>query len=778
LMTTATCGVIHLRESDREMRASPNACAGRRFRTRTLAAVFLIGLAGIAASYASGQDRAAQVTQANYDLASRFTATGLRSMFRDTTVRPVWIDKGDRFWYPLRAGTVIKFFMVDVEKRSKDEVVVDLEPAGSSLVEFTLEGRDYQLDTVTRQVTRLDPKRDLYQVWETPSPDRKLAAYARDHNLVIRNMEMPGEERQVTQDGERFYSFAEPSDYFFTNEARRTDNSARTAEVFWAPDSRKLVATRLDARHYRDVVVTNSLAGPAPETTVFKQRFPGDDPPRQEVWVYDAGTESLMEVAADKWSPSVYEDIVWSKDSRSLYMVRKSPDHLEGELLRVDSATGEIEVLITENIGALVLTEPVLELARDEGLLWWSRRDGYGHYYLCDTDGNVTRQVTSGELNVARVLGVAGEERRLFFMANGGEKRRNPYYEHFYSVGLDGRNMRLLTYEDAHHEAYLSPSHEYFVDNYSRVDEPPMAVLRDTDGDLIMELEAADISRLTEAGWEAPGVMKVKAADGETDLWGVVWKPYDFDPDRSYPIVSFVYPGPQDELVPLTFQGALDNNAHLAQYGFIVVHFGNRGGSYKRPLEYSEYYRGNLRDYPVEDNRAAIEQLGRRYAWIDMDRVGIWGGSSGAYAAVTGMLTYPDFYKVCVARSGPHDPGIYHAWWNDRFQGVSGGASEDGSIRWLTDRARSNLELAGSLKGRLLLIHSEMDRNVHPAHSARMARALMAANKRFDYFVVPGAGHGWGSNWAYVQRMMWTYFVHNLMGDTRWDVDIFEDFED
>jgi dipeptidyl aminopeptidase/acylaminoacyl peptidase len=457
-------------------------------------------------------------------------------------------------------------------------------------------------------------------------------------------------------------------------------------------------------------------------------------------------------------------------------MVRKSPDHLEGQLLEVDAATGKVRVILTESIGALVLTRPVLDLPEGEGLLWWSRRDGHGHYYLCDADGAVKNQVTSGEFNVAEALGVSARERLLFFMANGAEKRRNPYYEHLYSIRLDGGPPRLLTHEDSHHKVYLAPSYECFVDNLSRVDEAPKALLRAADGSLLMELETTDISPLVDAGWKPPEAMKVKAADGETDLWGVMWKPYDFDPDRRYPIITFVYPGPQDELVPLTFQGALDNNAHLAQYGFIVVQFGNRGGSYKRSLDYSEYYRGNLRDYPVADNRAVVEELGRRQAWVDMDRVGIWGGSSGAYAAVTGMLTYPDFYKVCVARSGPHDPGVYHAWWSDQFEGMSRVDQGDSLIGWMTDPARSNLELAGNLEGRLLLIHSEMDQNVHPAHSARMAQALMAANKRFDYFVVPGAGHGWGPNWTYVQRMIWKYFIHNLMGDIRWDVDMFENF--
>jgi dipeptidyl-peptidase-4 len=719
-----------------------------------------------------------RVTRANYELAGRFTANGMRSMVADATVRPVWIDQGRRFWYPLRVGTVIKFFMVDVEDKSKSEIVVDLNAVGPNLVEFSIEGRDYHLDTVSGEVTQLDPQRGLYRDFETPSPDRKHAAYSKDHNLVVRSLDSGSGEIQVTRDGERYYSFAEPSDYFFTDEHLRTDDSARAAEVFWAPDSKKLVATRLDVRHLRDFWVTNSLATPIPALTTFKQRFPGDRPPAQEVWIYSLAGDSLLQIRADKWSPSIYEDIVWSRDSRHLYMVRKSPDQLEADLLEVDAATGRFRVLLTESFGGLVLTEPVVELGEGEGFLWWSRKDGYGHYYHYDPDGNPGEQVTSGAFNVADLVGIDRSEGVLYLSANGRERRRNPYYEHFYSVKLSSGELRLLTHEDAHHQVYLAPGNAHFVDNYSRVDQAHKAVLRAIDGAFLMEVEATDISRLVDAGWRAPEVIRVKAADGRTDLWGVIWKPYDFDPDRRYPIISFVYPGPQDELVPLTFLEALCNNAHLAQYGFIVVHAGNRGGSYKRSLEYSEYYRGNLRDYPLADNKAVIEALAAQHDWIDGERVGIWGGSSGAYAALAGMLTYPDFYRVCVARSGPHDPAIYHAWWSDQFQGMTRSRSASGAVEWLTDVAEGNLELARNLKGHLLLIHSEMDTNVHPAHSARMARALMGANKRFDYLVVPGAGHGWGQNWAYVQRVIWTYFVCHLMGDTRWDVDVFEDFQD
>jgi dipeptidyl-peptidase-4 len=718
------------------------------------------------------------VTRANYELAGRFTANNLLSMVTDITVRPVWLDGGSRFWYAIREGTAYRFFIVDAEEKTRSEVSVDLEIVGPTLVEFNIAGRTYRFDTVTREITRIYPDRPPYEVWETPSPDGNVFAFASHNDLAIRAADGGGAGRRLTQDGEPYYTFAEPRSPFYSGENAALADSLRSAEVLWSPDSKKLVAIRTDVRGFRDNWVINSLGPDGPEVIDFKQRFPGDRPPVTQVFLYDRTRDSLFEIKADKWSPTIYQHVVWGHDSDRFYMVRKPPDHLRAELLEVEAATGRVKVLLAEDIGALALTKPVVPLKSEDGFLWWSRRDGYGHYYLYDYSGVLKRQVTSGDFSVAAAQGVDRESGMLFFTANGRERRRNPYYDHLYSVKLSGGDVRPLTYEDAHHEVYVSPSYDYFVDNYSRVDEPPKATLRDAAGDPVMELEAADISYLKGSGWRAPEVFKVKAADGETDLWGVMYKPYDFDPARKYPIISFVYPGPQDELVPLTFMDALSNNAHLAQFGFIVVHAGNRGGSFKRSVEYSEHYRGNLRDYPVADNRAVVEELATRYGYIDIDRVGIWGGSSGAYAALTGMLTYPEFYKVCVARSGPHDPSIYHAWWSDQFQGMTTTVDAEGTVRWLTEAAEGNLSLARNLKGRLLLVHSEADRNVHPAHSARMARALMAAGKRFDYFMVPGASHAWGPNWAYVQHMIWTYFVRHLMGDARWDVDIFQTFDE
>jgi dipeptidyl-peptidase-4 len=747
-------------------------------RSSLAAAALAVSLSAATPVSAQPQGASGKVTKANYDLAGRFTANQLASMVTDVTVRPVWIDEDARFWYPIRTGTVWQFFLVDIDHRTRTEIAVDLEPVGPTTVEFVIEGRRYRLDTVTRRVTRLYPGRPLPEPWETVSPDGKTAVYTSHNDLAIRSAGGGGRVRVLTHDSGPLYSFADPPDDYYAARVAGTADSLQPARALWSPDSKKIVAVREDVRGYQDFWVIDAPADPHPRLVTFKQRFPGDRPPSFEIWIYNSERDSLLEVHADKWTPTYYEHVVWARDSRSFYIVRKPPDQLQGELLKVDATTGQFVVLLEENMDALVLTRPVVELAPGEGFLWWSRRDGYGHYYRYSPEGKLEGPVTSGDFNVSGVLGIDLDSRTIYITANGVERRRNPYYDHFYSVKLGTGRMGSLTYEDAQHEVYLAPSHRHFVDNFSRVDQPLRAVLRDADGTLLMELETMDISHLTDSGWKPPEIVKVKAADGETDLWGVLWKPYDFDSELEYPVISFVYPGPQDELVPLSFMDALsNNNAHLAQYGFIVVHAGNRGGSFKRSLAYSEYYRGNLRDYPVADNRAVVEDLGGRYDWIDLDRVGILGGSSGGFAALTGMLTYPGFYKVCVARSGQHDPSIYHAWWADEFQGMTRVVSEDGTVEWITKEVPSNLDLAGSLEGRLLLVHGGIDTNVHPAHSARMAKALMNAGKRFDYFVVPGAGHAWGPNWAYVQRTMWTYFVVHLMGDTRRDVDVFEDFK-
>jgi dipeptidyl aminopeptidase/acylaminoacyl peptidase len=406
-------------------------------------------------------------------------------------------------------------------------------------------------------------------------------------------------------------------------------------------------------------------------------------------------------------------------------------------------------------------------------MLWWSRRSGFGHLYLYDGSGQLLRQVTEGRFNVSRVVHVSEAPCVIYFLANGREEERNPYFEHLYRIGCDGEGLRLLTPENADHSVSLSPDGQFFVDNYSRPEHPTVSVLRNAMGERVLVLEGGTTDALEDAGWRPPLMFSEKAADGETDLWGVMWTPYDLDSTRHYPLVVYAYPGPQNEALPLTFM-ADPNSEHLAQYGFVVLAFGNRGGSQLRSVEYAEFGRGDMRDYALADKRYVVERLAERFPFIDLDRVGIWGGSSGGYLAAAAILTYPDFFKVAVARAGQHDPSSFDRWWNDWFQGMRRSDPPEGDEPWQSRPAPSNLELADRLQGHLLLIHGESDVVVHPSQSARLADALMSAGKRFDYWVVPGGPHGWSRHWRYMQQMIWSYFVRHLMGDERWSVDMFD----
>jgi dipeptidyl aminopeptidase/acylaminoacyl peptidase len=716
-------------------------------------------------------------TRANHKLARRFTANALMNRIPDVTVRPVWLGSGERFWYALQSGTQFTVYLVQGTPPVRDCIEVKPCFTGQGEMEFTIEERTYRYNTATRQLTPLTGSLPE-EPWESRSPDGTHTIYARNYNLCLGPASGLEKAKSITSDGERFFGYEQNRDYYYTNERNKPAGQPEPANAEWSPDSRKVYVFRSDFRNVGDHWVINSLSSPRPELITFKARLPGEEPPGYDHAIFDVKSGRRIAIQGGKWTPTLYSGVVWSRDSQRLFMVRTRPDQMAAEVVAVDPVTGTVTTLWEEKPEGLVLTRPIRELEGGD-LLWWSRRDGYGHYYVYDRRGHLKFRLTSGAFTVDRILSIDENQEIVYFTAWGREKGRNPYYSHLYRVRLDGSDLRLLTPEDAHHDVAISPGHNFFVDNFSRVDQAPQAVLRDMRGNLLVELETMDTAPLLEMGWKAPEIVQARADDGETGLWGVMWKPFDLEPRVKYPVVSFVYPGPQDERIPLTFfQGAVNNHVHLAQFGFVVIMTGNRGGSYKRSLAYSEYYRGNMRDYPLADNRGAIRDLAERYAFMDIDRVGIWGGSSGGFMAAAAMFTYPDFYKVGVARSGLHDPSLYHGWWNDQFQGMDAERVEGGETRWVSRKTPSNLKIAKNLKGHLLILHSEADRNCHPAHAARLVDALMAAGKRFDYFLVPGSGHGWGNRWPYEQRLIWDYFIRHLMGDHRSGVDLFEDFSE
>jgi dipeptidyl aminopeptidase/acylaminoacyl peptidase len=400
--------------------------------------------------------------------------------------------------------------------------------------------------------------------------------------------------------------------------------------------------------------------------------MPGEDAVRKsELFVYDRETKKLARVGP-KWKDEIYTNPHWGKTSKELRFIRTDRLVRHGELCALNTVTGEIKCLIAEGFeNAHLSTQTIRYLEESGEMIWWSERSGWGHYYLYDRDGKLKNAITSGSYRAGRIVDVDPQKRLLYFTGNGREPGENIYNEHLYCVHLDGTGLTLMDPGNANHRSSLSPSRQFVVDNCSRVDLAPKTVLRRASGEQIMVLEEADLSKLHALGWKLPETFTVKAADGVTDLYGNMWKPFDFDPNRKYPIIAHVYPGPQMEGTTHTFT-ALAGEQQLAQIGFIVIQVGHRGGTPNRSKAYASYGYFNLRDYGLADKRAAIEQLAARHSFIDIQRVGVYGHSGGAFMTAAAMLQTPynDFFKVGVATSGNHDNNVYGYYWAERYHGL------------------------------------------------------------------------------------------------------------
>jgi len=447
-----------------------------------------------------------------------------------------------------------------------------------------------------------------------------------------------------------------------------------------------------------------------------------------------------------------------------------------------DTTTGEVKAVIQERMNVYIDIVPsaggggggfpLRVLNNGTELIWWSERDGWGHYYLYSADGTLKNQITKGEFVAEQITGLDEKNRVLYLEANGREENEDPYYFHQYSTKLDGSGLKLLSPGDSSHTTLMSDTGKYFIDNYSRVNTVPESVLYDAAGTKIMDLEKTDMARAFEAGFKFPEPFKVKADDGMTDLYGVMYKPFDFDATKKYPIIALVYPGPQTESVTKQFSPK-NANVALANLGFIVIEVGNRGGNPQRSKWYHTFGYTNLRDYGLADKKSAIEQLAARDSFIDIDRVGITGHSGGGFMSTAAMLIYPDFFKVAVSESGNHENNIYNRWWSEKHDGVREVTDKDGKVHFEYDIDK-NSDIAKNLKGHLMLSTGDIDDNVSPSNTIRMIDALMKANKRFDFVMIPGVRHAYAARAEYFQWIRADYFCKYLLGDFDQSVDMWE----
>ena len=745
------------------------------------------------------------VTVEDYQRAESFLSPNTRALMLNGSVAPNWFEDS-RMWYRNTINKGVEFIIVDAEKKTR-KAAFDHQRIANAIsnkdttyealnlpfrsfkyikngrsISFDIDNKTYTCNLRNYRCTSNikekaatgdnSPRaRYLRERTRVLSPDGKQAAFIRDYNLWVRDASNK-KERQLTFDGVEEFGYA-------TNNAGWTKGPGPV--VLWSPDSKKIATFQHDSRGVGEMYMVSTKSG-HPELSQWKYPLPGDSlifRISRVIINVQSGSEELAtvpEVIRLKMQPDQHRstsddhiagrggkflDVRWSKDAKTVAFVSSSRDHKEAQLRVANTETGEVRDIMKEVQKTYFESGDGFSnwhyLSKTNEVIWFSERDNWGHLYLIDLKtGKIKNRITQGQWAVQQLRYVDRENRKIYFSA-GGKEDGDPYYWHYYSVNMDGSNLKLLTPEYAHHTVNFSPKFKYFVDTYSTPVTPPVSVLRDMNGNKLVKLEEADISQLKAAGWKPPTQTKTKARDGVTDIYGLMYKPTNFDPNRKYPVLNPLYPGPQSGSVgSRTFRTSRSDKQAVAELGFIVIEV-DAMGTPGRSKSFHDAYYGNMGDNGLPDQVEAIKQLGALNQWMDLDRIGIYGGSGGGFASTGGILRYPDFYKVAVSGSGNHDNATYEDDWGEKWQGMLI-RNEDGSTSY--DNQANHL-LADNLKGKLLLGHGTLDGNVPVNNTLLMAKALIDANKDFDMLIFPNKGHGLGQYWM---RRRWDYFVRHLIG--------------
>ena len=738
-----------------------------------------------------------QLTAEDYARAEKFLGTNTLPLVTGFGVRPTWLEDG-RFWYRTTIANGNGFFVVDPARRTREalfdqtRLAAALAAASGGRVDGNrLPFQTFDLAKDNRSITvNLQNKRwkcDLQQYScatadtssatrrapanSSVSSDGKWAVYIKEYNLWARDL-TTGQDVQVTTDGIKDFGYA-------------TDNAGWTHSdrpvVTWSPDSRQIATFQHDGRGVRDMHLVATNVG-APRLESWKYPFPGDSVIfRISRVIIRQGADGRPQVVRLQMPPDQHRstvsdhvactggticDVQWYPDGSHLAFVSSSRDHKTAWFRVANAQTGEVRTLFEERmptqVGDASLTENLWRvLPASNELIWWSQRDNWIHLYLYDlTTGRLKNRITTGEGNVDDVLRVDEKARQIYFLASGKDPARDPYFQHLYRIGFDGRGLTLLTPENANHTVSMSPEGKHFVDSYSTPNTPPVTVVRDMNGRLVQTIEKTDISRLVATGWKPPTPIKVKARDGKTDLYGLMFTPSTLDSTKRYPIINYIYPGPQSGSVgPRSFSPARGDHQALAELGFVVVAIDGMGTP-GRSKAFADAYYGNMGDNTIPDQVAGMKELAKQYSFIDIDKVGIWGHSGGGFATASAMFQFTDFFDVGISESGNHDNRNYEDDWGERYQGL---LVKEGNSDNYADEA--NQTHAKNLKGKLMLVHGEMDDNVPSINTRLVVDALVKANKDFDLIMLPHARHGFGQDGNYIMRRRWDYFVKNLRGE-------------
>lgn len=669
-------------------------------------------------------------------------------------------------------------------------IVNAIEPkTGEFIRGVKIYGFEYNISTSSLRKIEDYKSPNFYPYWGSISPNRKFVVYSKNFNLYyitwedfkkirLNYSDTTAKEIQITFDGTALSPYGKELGSY--SDVESDSINKRSSEIIWTEDSKHFVIKRKDLSNVKDLWVVNSLSKPRPTLFKYKYHMAGEkEAPQESIYVFDTDSFSSKKIEIERFkdqsltlhskphsAKSKFDDYkfdILEGNKDEFYVTRVSRDHKRLDLCKVTIATGEVTPIIEERFNSYIESRPPAFI--DNKIFWWSQRDGWGHLYKYSTDGTFINRVTSGDFHVEKIVSIDTIGQTLFISANGVDKSVNPYYTQQCRVSFQGSEFKVLTPVEFDNETYASDNGEFFITNYSRVNSAPKSALLDAKGNLILNLEESDFSQLFNMGYKFPEPFSTKAADGKTDLYGVIYKPFNFDSTKSYPIIEYVYPGPHTEAVNYSWSSDMDQRDRLAQLGFIVVTVGNRGGHPFRSKWYHNYGYGNLRDYGIADKKAVIENLAAKYSFIDSKRVGIFGHSGGGFMTASALLLYPDFFKVGVSLSGNHDNTIYNRWWGEKYHGVKEVIKESGDTVF-SFNIQTTIELAPNLKGRLMLVTGDIDNNVHPANTFRLAEALIKANKRFDMFVLPGQRHIYSSMKEYLFWLTADYFTKHLLSDS------------
>lgn len=704
----------------------------------------------IACAFLSGfaQTEKKKLTAADYDQAAKFLGANTNKLVDRASVNPNWLPDG-RMWYSVNVGSGKEFVLINPADGSRKTA-----PDKKTLLEGIADDKE------AGGGGRRNFSNDVL------SPDGKKAAFIRDWNLWVKDIETK-KETQLTTDGIKDFGYA-------------TDNAgwkhSDRAIILWSPDSKKIATFQQDQRNVSDMYLVSTNVG-TPKLESWKYPLPVDkDIIRIQRVIIEVENPKVIRfnMAPDPRRGTLCDDIAcsgsfddneWSPDGTKLAFVSSSRDHKEAKLRIADAVTGEVKDILEEKVATQYESGQGKVnwhfLPNSNEIIWYSERDDWGHLYLYDaTTGKLKNQITKGDFVVTQLQRIDEKNRVLFFEANGREPGRDPYFSHFYRINFDGSKLQLLTPDDGNHSISLSPDGKYFVDNYSQPNVPTVSILRDMQGKAIAKLERADITRLTAIGWKPCEPIKVKSRDGKWDLYGLMFKPTNLDLTKKYPVINYIYPGPQGGGVGgRSFAPSRSDHQALAELGFIVVIIDGTCNP-DRSKSFHDACYGNMADNTLEDQIAGLKQLAKTHPYMDLDRVGVWGHSGGGYATAAAMFRYPDFYKVGISESGNHENRNYEDDWGERYIGL---LVKDDKGKTNYD-PQANQNFAMNLKGKLMLAHGGMDNNVPPYNTYLVVDALVKANKDFDLVIFPNARHGYGADSYYMMRRRWDYFVQNLLG--------------